>query len=85
MTIALEFFLLYLCHMFIKTADKKDRHTGKIYRYHKLCESYHIGNKTRHRTVLVLGETGRDTKRPGEENAVPGERGYREAPFGHEQ
>lgn len=56
MTIALAFFLLYLCHMFIKTADKKDAHTGKIYRYHKLCESYRIGNKTRHRTILVLGK-----------------------------
>lgn len=42
--------------MFIKKADKKDPNTGKIYRYNKLCESYRIGNKTRHRTILVLGK-----------------------------
>lgn len=42
--------------MFIKSADKKDKNTGKIYRYHKLCESYRIGNKTRHKTVLTLGK-----------------------------
>jgi hypothetical protein len=42
--------------MFIKTADKKDQATGKIYRYYKLCESYRIGDKTRHRTILVLGK-----------------------------
>ncbi|NQV03769.1 MAG: IS1634 family transposase [Bacteroidia bacterium] len=42
--------------MFIKAADKKDKKTGKIYRYYKLCESYRIGEKTRHRTVLILGK-----------------------------
>jgi hypothetical protein len=44
--------------MFIKTADKKEQATGKIYRYYKLCESYRIGDKTRHRTILVLGGLG---------------------------
>jgi transposase len=42
--------------MFIKTADKKDKQTGKTYRYYKLCESYRIGSKTRHRTLMVLGK-----------------------------
>lgn len=56
MALALEFSFLYLCCMFIKTADKKDAHTGKIYRYYKLCESYRIGNKTRHRTIFILGK-----------------------------
>jgi hypothetical protein len=55
-TIAAYIPILYLYHMFIKTADKKDQATGKIYRYYKLCESYRIGDKTRHRTILVLGK-----------------------------
>lgn len=42
--------------MFLKAADKKDKSTGKVYRYYKLCESYRIGNKTRHQTVLTLGK-----------------------------
>lgn len=42
--------------MFLKAADKKDKNTGKIYRYYKLCESYRIGNKVRHRTIHVLGK-----------------------------
>lgn len=42
--------------MFIKTSDKKDKITGKTYRYYKLCESYRIGNNVRHRTILVLGK-----------------------------
>jgi len=42
--------------MFLKAADKKDKATGKTYRYYKLCESYRIGNKTRHRTVLTIGK-----------------------------
>jgi len=48
--------VLYLCPMFLKAADKKDKATGKTYRYYKLCESYRIGNKTRHRTVLTIGK-----------------------------
>jgi transposase len=42
--------------MFIKAADKKDKTTGKVYRYYKLCESYRIGNKTRHKTIHTLGK-----------------------------
>ena len=42
--------------MFLKAADKKDKITGKTYRYYKLCESYRIGTKTRHRTIHVLGK-----------------------------
>lgn len=42
--------------MFLKAADKKDKTTGKIYRYFKLCQSYRIGDKTRHNTILVLGK-----------------------------
>ena len=42
--------------MFLKPADKKDKSTGKIYRYYKLCESYRIGSSTRHRTILNLGK-----------------------------
>jgi hypothetical protein len=42
--------------MFLKAADKKDKNTGKMYRYYKLCESYRIGNKVRHRTVQALGK-----------------------------
>jgi len=42
--------------MFLKAADKKDKDTGKIYRYYKLCESYRLGDKVRHRTLLILGK-----------------------------
>jgi len=42
--------------MFIKAADKKDIITGKVYRYYKLCESYRIGDKVRHRTIFNLGK-----------------------------
>ena len=41
--------------MFIKTIPKTNHSTGKIYNYYRLCESYHIGDKTRHRTILSLG------------------------------
>lgn len=42
--------------MFLKAADKKDKSTGKIYRYYKLCQSYRIGNNIRHRTIYNLGK-----------------------------
>ena len=42
--------------MFLKAADKKDIATGKRYKYFKLCESYRIGNKTRHRSIHSLGK-----------------------------
>jgi transposase len=46
----------FLCRMFLKAADKKDETTGKVYRYYKLCQSYRIGEKTRHRTIFTLGK-----------------------------
>jgi hypothetical protein len=42
--------------MFLKAADKKDKLSGKMYRYYKLCESYRIGDKTRHHTILTIGK-----------------------------
>ena len=42
--------------MFIKTADKKDKNTGKFYHYYKLCENYHINKKTRHRTNHIINK-----------------------------
>ena len=41
--------------MFIKTIVKTDRQTGKRYNYYRLCESYRIGNKTRHRSIVSMG------------------------------
>lgn len=42
--------------MFIKSIVKTDKATGKIYQYYRLCESFRIGNKTRHRNILSLGK-----------------------------
>lgn len=42
--------------MFIKTIVKTDRKTDKRYDYYRLCQSYRIGDKTRHRTILNLGK-----------------------------
>jgi len=42
--------------MFIKSAPKKDKETGKVYRYYRLCMSYRLGNKVRHRGILSLGD-----------------------------
>ena len=41
--------------MFIKAIPKQDKKTGKVYNYYRLCESYRIGDKVRHRTILSLG------------------------------
>ncbi|MHC1775301.1 MAG: IS1634 family transposase [Lentimicrobium sp.] len=41
--------------MFIKIIPKKDKNTGKVYHYHRLCESYRLGDSVRHRTILSLG------------------------------
>jgi len=41
--------------MFIKTVPKKDKDTGKIYSYYRLCMSYRLGDKVRHRNILSLG------------------------------
>jgi len=42
--------------MFIKRIDKSCRKTGKSYYTYRLCESYRIDNKVRHRTILNLGK-----------------------------
>ena len=42
--------------MFIKSAPKKDKETGKVYSYYRLCMSYRLGNKVRHRGILSLGD-----------------------------
>lgn len=42
--------------MFIKTIVKTDKKTGKQYNYYRLCESYRIGNKVRHRSVVSMGK-----------------------------
>ena len=51
--------MLNLCFvslpMFIKTVVKTDKNTKKVYEYLRLCESYRIGNSTRHHTVVSLG------------------------------
>ena len=41
--------------MFIKTIVKTDKKTGKRYDYYRLCESYRLNGKPRHRTILSLG------------------------------
>jgi transposase len=41
--------------MFIKSVPKKDKDTGKLYNYYRLCESYRLGDKVRHRNILSLG------------------------------
>lgn len=41
--------------MFIKTIVKTDKKSGKRYDYYRLCESYRIEGKPRHRTILSLG------------------------------
>ncbi len=41
--------------MFIKTIPKVDKKTKKCYHYYRLCESYRVGSKPRHRTILNLG------------------------------
>ncbi|MDY6994648.1 MAG: transposase, partial [Pseudomonadota bacterium] len=42
--------------MFIKSIVKTDKNTGKQYNYLRLCESYRIGSKIRHRSILTLGK-----------------------------
>jgi transposase len=41
--------------MFIKTIIKTDKSTKKVYEYLRLCESYRLGDKTRHHTIVSLG------------------------------
>jgi hypothetical protein len=44
--------------MFIKKIDKNNPKKGKIYFTYRLCESYRIDNKVRHRSILNLGNLG---------------------------
>jgi len=41
--------------MFVKVIPKRDKNTGKVYHYHRLCESYRLGDSVRHRNILSLG------------------------------
>ena len=41
--------------MFIKTIVKTDKKSGKRYDYYRLCESYRLDGKPRHRTITSLG------------------------------
>ena len=42
--------------MFIKKIDKNSKTTGKSYFTYRLCESYRIDNRVRHRNVLNIGK-----------------------------
>jgi len=42
--------------MFIKKIDKSSSKTGKSYYTYRLCESYRIDNKVRHRSILNVGK-----------------------------
>jgi transposase len=42
--------------MFIKKIDKSSNKTGKSYFTYRLCESYRIDNKVRHRNILNVGK-----------------------------
>jgi len=42
--------------MFIKRIDKSSVKTGKSYYTYRLCESYRIDNKVRHRNILNVGK-----------------------------
>jgi hypothetical protein len=50
------FFNLIAKDMFIKKIDKSSNSTGKIYYTYRLCESYRIDNKVRHRNILNIGK-----------------------------
>jgi hypothetical protein len=41
--------------MFIKTIVKTDLKSQKVYEYLRLCESYRLGDKTRHNTIVSMG------------------------------
>lgn len=42
--------------MFIKQIQKQNKKEGKTFYHYRLVESYRIGDKVRHRTILNLGE-----------------------------
>jgi hypothetical protein len=41
--------------VFIKKIDKSNSKKGRVYFTYRLCESYRIDNKVRHRSILNLG------------------------------
>jgi len=42
---------------------KAEKKTGQRYNYYCLCESYRIGNKVRHRSIVGMGKlNGKETK-----------------------
>jgi len=42
--------------MFIKTIPKTDKASGRTYNYYRLCESYRLSDKVRHRPILSMGK-----------------------------
>jgi transposase len=44
--------------MFIKKIDKSNPKKGRVYFTYRLCESYRIDSKVRHRSILNLGNLG---------------------------
>jgi hypothetical protein len=44
--------------MFVKKIDKSNPKKGRVYFTYRLCESYRIDNKVRHRSILNLGNLG---------------------------
>lgn len=40
----------------MKNIVKTDQKTNKRYDYYRLCQSYRIGNKSRHRSIITLGK-----------------------------
>lgn len=47
--------MYYICHMFIRAVDKKNKQDGKTYRYYRLVHAYRIGDKIRQQVLLNLG------------------------------
>ena len=41
--------------MFLKLNVKTDKASNKTYSYYRLCESYRLGDKTRHRNIIDIG------------------------------
>ena len=47
--------VLYICNMFIRAVEKKNKKEGKTYRYYRLVHAYRVGNKSRQQVLLNLG------------------------------
>ena len=50
--------------MFIKKIDKNSKKNGKGYFTYRLCESYRIDDRVRHRTILNVEENKKKTVVP---------------------